>query len=135
MLSPLAPPASARLVLCHLTTALPGIVKVVFWARTPEKHPAPRLSVDIFDVTKDWEWLGSPDDFKLTTSWQRIEVAHQLSATRVGHRLELGLQLARSAGIILIDDVEVWAPRSADGVPPRIIPPPLPTTGEKPARN
>ena len=126
VLSPLAPPATARLVLCHLTTALPGVVKVVFWARTPEKHPAPRVSVDIFDVTSDWEWLGTPDDFRLTTSWQRIEVSHQLPQARVGHRLELGLQLARSAGIVLIDDLEVWGPRSADGIPPRVMPPPLP---------
>merc|ERR1719198_2281867 len=64
VLSPLAPPAAARLVLCHLTTALPGVVKVVFWARTPQIHPAPRVSVDIFDLTSGWEWLGSPDDFR-----------------------------------------------------------------------
>ena len=115
-----------RLVLCHVTAQMPGVVKVVFWARTPEKHPAPRVSVDIFDVTSDWEWLGTPDDFRLTTSWQRIEVSHQLPQARVGHRLELGLQLARSAGIVLIDDLEVWGPRSADGIPPRVMPPPLP---------
>ena len=126
VLNAIAPPAAARLVVCHLTTAMPGVLKVVFWARTPERHPSPRVSVDIFDVTNDWEWLGTPDDFRLTTTWQRIEVTHQLAAGRVGHRLEVGLQLARSAGIILIDDLEVWAPRSADGVPPRVIPPPLP---------
>ena len=84
------------------------------------------MSVDIFDVTAEWEWLGVPDDFKLSTSWQRIEVTHQLAAGRVGHRLELGLQLARSAGIILIDDIEIWGPRSSDGIAPRIMPPPLP---------
>ena len=128
VLSPLAPPASARLVLCHLTTQMPGVVKIVLWARSPSSHPAPRVSVDLFDVTSSWEWLGTPDDFKLTTEWQRIEVTHQLSASRVGHRIELGLQLARSAGILLIDDLEVWAPQSAEGNPPRVMPPPLPAT-------
>jgi hypothetical protein len=83
-------------------------------------------AVWVLQVTSGWEWLGTPDDFKLSTSWQRIEVTHQLAPARVGHRLELGLQLARSAGIILLDDLEVWAPRSADGIPPRIMPPPLP---------
>ena len=128
VLSPLAPPASARLVLCHLTTQMPGVLKVVFWARTPEKHPAPRVSVDFFDVSGGaaWEYLGAPDDFKLTTQWQRVEVSYQLSLSRVGHRLEIGLNLARSAGILLIDDLEVWAPRSAEGHPPRVMPPPMP---------
>lgn len=126
VLSPLAPPAAARLILCMLTTALPGTIKVVFWARTPTAHPAPRLSVDLFDTTSDWEWLGSPDDFKLTTTWQRIEVTHQLAASRVGHKIEVGVQLGRSAGIILMDDVEVWAPRASDGNPPRIMPPIMP---------
>ena len=126
VLSPLAPPAAARLVLCLVTTALPGTLKVVFWARTPSAHPAPRVSVDLFDTSDRWEWLGSPDDFKLTTTWQRIEVTHQLSAARVGHKIEVGVQLGRAAGIILIDDLEVWAPRSAEGVPPRIMPPVLP---------
>jgi hypothetical protein len=126
VLSPLPPPASARLVLCHITTQQPGAIKVVFWARTPEKHPAPRVSVDIFDVSAAWEYLGAPDDFRLTTSWQRIEVDYQLAAARVGHRLELGLNLARSAGTLLIDDLEVWGPSSAEGHPPRVMPPPLP---------
>ena len=48
-----------------------------------------------------------------------------LPATRVGHRLEVALQIGRSAGIILVDDLEVWAPRDADGNPPRVMPPPL----------
>ena len=108
VLSPVEAPASARLLVCHLICALPGALKVVFWARTPEKvpphphahahgitpppaalhppplachlsahpppplltlswvrpsishprvaqHPAPRLSVDIFDVTDGWK--------------------------------------------------------------------------------
>ena len=126
VLSPLPPPATARLVLCHLTTQMPGVIKVVFWGRTPEKHPAPRVSVDLFDVTSGWEWLGSAEDYKLTTAWRRIDVSYQLPLSRVGHKIEVGIQLAHSAGIILIDDVEVWAPRSAEGIPPRIMPPTLP---------
>ena len=126
VLSPLPPPSTARLVPCHLITQMAGVIKVVFWARTPEKHPAPRVSVDVFDVSAAWEWLGSPDDFKLTTAWQRVEVSHQLPAGRVGHKLELAIQLAHSAGIILLDDVEVWAPQSAEGAPPRVMPPVLP---------
>ena len=73
-----------------------------------------------------WNWIGSPDEFRLTTAWQRFEVTQSLPLTVVGHRLEVGLQVGRSTGVLLIDDVEVWGPRSVDGVPPRVLPPPVP---------
>ena len=126
VLSALEPPASARLVVCQMVCAMPGVLKVVIWARTPEKHPAPKLSVDIFDVSDGWKWLGVPDDFRLTTSWQRIEVSTNLPLSRVGHKLEIALQVGRAAGIMLLDDLEVWGPRSTNGTPPRVMPPPLP---------
>ena len=56
-----------------------------------------------------------------------FEVEHQLGPTRVGHRIEVSLQVGRAAGILLLDDIEVWAPRDADGRPPRLLPPPLPS--------
>ncbi|KAL1523151.1 hypothetical protein AB1Y20_018106 [Prymnesium parvum] len=120
------PHPGSRLVLCRLVPPQQGILKVVFWARTQEKHPAPRISIDVFDVSNSWKWLGAPDEFRLGANWQRFEQTIQLFPSHVGHRLEIGLQVGKVAGILHIDDIEVWAPRSTEGNPPRVIPPPIP---------
>ena len=119
------PQHGARLVLCRLVPPQQGSLKVGFWARTPEKHPAPRVSVDVFDVSNGWAWLGAADEFRPATGWQRFELAVQLTAAHVGHRLELGLQVGRAAGVLLLDDIEVWGPLSSEGNAPRVLPPPV----------
>jgi len=120
------PQPGARLVLCRLVPPQRGVLKVVFWARSPEHHPAARLSVDVFDVSDGWAWLGASDEFRPGTSWQRFERSVQLLPAHVGHRLEVGLQVGKAAGVLHVDDIEVWGPRSNEGSPPRVLPPPVP---------
>lgn len=124
-------PVEARLVLCLLIAPALGALRVIFWGRGGEKQrPMPRLSVDVFDASESrYEWLGTSDELRLSTSWQRYEVQLQLGPARVGRKLEVGIQVGRVQGHIHLDDVEVWAPVSADGRPPRLLPPPLPSGG------
>lgn len=124
---PLRPPAAGRLLLCHVVASVAGVLKVVFWARTPAKRGGPLVTVDLVDVDGSGAWLGTTDSCKVGNAWKRFEVEHQLGPTRVGHRIEVSLQVGRAAGILLLDDIEVWAPRDADGRPPRLLPPPLPS--------
>jgi len=97
VLEPVGAPATARLAICTVVSAMPGALKVAFWARTPERHPAPRLAVDFLDASDGWRYLGLADDFRLSTTWQRFEVSIHLGASRVGHKIEVALQLSRAA--------------------------------------
>ena len=122
VLSAVPPPDSVRLVVCHVLCSMPGAIKVVFWARTPKLHPTPRVSIELYDVSDGWRSLTTSDDFRMTIEWVRYEMSTHLPIDRVGHRIEVSLGVARAAGVLEMDDLEVWAPRAADGSPPHIVP-------------